>query len=162
MCHRLRHAMLHAACILSFCVVGIIPSTDVQRLLCRFRSEFCYPALPHSLCTACLAGTKITRSDVLRGQSWRMTQADGSRSTRGGCVNQTFQEKQLDPQTRRCAAAVHATPQQRQQQQQPGEPQTHSRNRRASLAGSSVYCCQPQHSYSELQAYTVPSCARPS
>jgi hypothetical protein len=51
-----------------------------------------------------LAGTKISRSDVLRGQSWRMSQADGSRSTRGGCVTNTYQEKQLDPQTRRCGS----------------------------------------------------------
>mmetsp|Transcript_532 Transcript_532/g.1233 ORF Transcript_532/g.1233 Transcript_532/m.1233 type:complete len:225 (-) Transcript_532:237-911(-) len=29
-------------------------------------------------------GTIITRSDVLRGQSWRMAQSDSSKSTRGG------------------------------------------------------------------------------
>ena len=29
-------------------------------------------------------GTYITRSDVLRGQSWELAQADNSRSTRGG------------------------------------------------------------------------------
>eukprot|EP00775_Hariotina_reticulata_P005899 gene5897-6140_t len=46
-------------------------------------------------------GTKITRSDVLRGQSWRMTQQDTSRSSRGGSVNQVFQEQQLDEQSRR-------------------------------------------------------------
>jgi hypothetical protein len=32
-------------------------------------------------------GTIITRSDVLRGQSWDVAQADTSRSTRGGSVN---------------------------------------------------------------------------
>jgi len=29
-------------------------------------------------------GTYITRSDVLRGQSWELATADNSRSTRGG------------------------------------------------------------------------------
>ncbi|WIA40070.1 hypothetical protein OEZ86_013486 [Tetradesmus obliquus] len=46
-------------------------------------------------------GTKMTRSDVLRGQSWRLSQADGSRSTRGGCVTNTYQERTLDPAMRR-------------------------------------------------------------
>lgn len=43
-------------------------------------------------------GTKITRSDVLRGQSWRMSQRDNSHSTRGGCINTSaiYQEKKLD------------------------------------------------------------------
>jgi hypothetical protein len=34
-------------------------------------------------------GTKITRSDVLRGASWRLATADGSKSTRGGAISTT-------------------------------------------------------------------------
>jgi hypothetical protein len=32
-------------------------------------------------------GTQITRSDVLRGSSWRLANCDSSRSTRGGAVS---------------------------------------------------------------------------
>ena len=48
-------------------------------------------------------GTIITRTDVLRGQSWRMAQADTSRSTRGGTVSTSnvYQDPQADAQTRR-------------------------------------------------------------
>jgi hypothetical protein len=44
-------------------------------------------------------GTYITRSDVLRGQSWAVTQADGTRSTRGGAVGdaQVFKRPSLAP-----------------------------------------------------------------
>lgn len=43
-------------------------------------------------------GTKITRSDVLRGQSWRLTNADTSRSTRGGSIPtaELLKEQQLE------------------------------------------------------------------
>eukprot|EP01025_Chloroclados_australasicus_P045196 TRINITY_DN4931_c1_g1_i1.p2 TRINITY_DN4931_c1_g1~~TRINITY_DN4931_c1_g1_i1.p2 ORF type:complete len:257 (-),score=15.03 TRINITY_DN4931_c1_g1_i1:478-1248(-) len=34
-------------------------------------------------------GTYITRADVIRGQSWRLSQADTSRSTRGGSISTT-------------------------------------------------------------------------
>lgn len=48
-------------------------------------------------------GTIISRSDVLRGSSWRMSQADNSRSTRGGTVSSSnvYQEQQLDQQTQK-------------------------------------------------------------
>ena len=48
-------------------------------------------------------GTIITRSDVLRGQSWRMSQQDNSRSSRGGCVgaHQTYKEKQMSKMAER-------------------------------------------------------------
>ncbi|GIL64831.1 hypothetical protein Vafri_18685 [Volvox africanus] len=38
-------------------------------------------------------GTIVTRSDVLRGQSWRVAQNDASRSTRGGNVSRVPTEK---------------------------------------------------------------------
>ncbi|BDA48469.1 Replication termination factor 2 [Coccomyxa sp. Obi] len=41
-------------------------------------------------------GTYITRSDVLRGQSWDMATADNTRSTRGGNVASTLKRKELD------------------------------------------------------------------
>lgn len=43
----------------------------------------------------------MTRSDILRGQSWRMSQQDTSRSSRGGCVtdSQTYKDKKLDKAT---------------------------------------------------------------
>lgn len=46
-------------------------------------------------------GTYITRSDVLRGQSWDMATADKSRSTRGGNVTSTLKRKQMDTTTAR-------------------------------------------------------------
>ncbi|KAK9836326.1 hypothetical protein WJX81_005424 [Elliptochloris bilobata] len=48
-------------------------------------------------------GTYITRSDILRGQSWDVANADGTRSTRGGAVgpSTTFRKKQLDVQAAR-------------------------------------------------------------
>jgi len=48
-------------------------------------------------------GTIITRTDVLRGQSWRMAQADTSRSTRGGTVSTSnvYQDPQAGAETRR-------------------------------------------------------------
>ncbi|GMH36185.1 hypothetical protein BSKO_04053 [Bryopsis sp. KO-2023] len=48
-------------------------------------------------------GTYITRSDVLRGQSWRLSQADSSRSTRGGCVSSSdvYQEERQERETTR-------------------------------------------------------------
>jgi hypothetical protein len=58
-------------------------------------------------------GTKITRSDVLRGQSWRMAQQDTSRSSRGGSVNQVYQEQQLDEQSRRCGMMPQNSPSRR-------------------------------------------------
>jgi hypothetical protein len=50
-------------------------------------------------------GTIITRSDVLRGSSWRLNQSNAaSRSTRGGSVSasQTYQEPTLDRQSAWC------------------------------------------------------------
>ena len=48
-------------------------------------------------------GTYITRSDVLRGQSWDVAVADDTRSTRGGAVgvSKVFRRKQLDAATER-------------------------------------------------------------
>ena len=34
-------------------------------------------------------GTKISRSDVIRGSSWRLASTDTSRSTRGGAISTT-------------------------------------------------------------------------
>ena len=51
-------------------------------------------------------GTYITRSDVLRGQSWDMATADNSRSTRGGNVTSTLKRKQIDTHTSRQVPAV--------------------------------------------------------
>ena len=50
-------------------------------------------------------GTYITRSDILRGQSWAVANADGTRSTRGGAINAstTFKRRQLDAQAARRA-----------------------------------------------------------
>ena len=42
-------------------------------------------------------GTYITRSDVLRGQSWELNKNEGSRSTRGGAVTGVYKRAQLDP-----------------------------------------------------------------
>lgn len=43
-------------------------------------------------------GTYITRSDVLRGQSWNLASEDSRRSTRGGCISAShvYKPKQLD------------------------------------------------------------------
>ncbi len=46
-------------------------------------------------------GTYITRSDVLRGQSWDMATADNTRSTRGGNVSSTLKRKEMDRSTAR-------------------------------------------------------------
>ncbi|KAK9815355.1 hypothetical protein WJX72_002239 [[Myrmecia] bisecta] len=48
-------------------------------------------------------GTYITRSDVLRGQSWALSQSDTSRSTRGGVVSSStvLLPKRLDVSTER-------------------------------------------------------------
>ena len=59
------------------------------------------------------AGTYITRSDVLRGQSWAMNAADSSRSTRGGTISHaaTYRAKALDSKSDKCvalAASCHA------------------------------------------------------
>lgn len=55
-------------------------------------------------------GTYITRSDVLRGQSWDMATADNSRSTRGGNVASTLKRKRIDTNTSRqvpvCSYAI--------------------------------------------------------
>lgn len=54
-------------------------------------------------------GTVISRSDVLRGSSWRLNQSNaGSRSTRGGSVStsEVYREPALDRQTAWCAAYV--------------------------------------------------------
>ncbi len=40
-------------------------------------------------------GTYITRSDVLRGQSWNVATADDSRSRRGGYVSSVYKPKTL-------------------------------------------------------------------
>ena len=50
-------------------------------------------------------GTYITRSDILRGQSWAVANADSTRSTRGGAINAstTFKRRQLDAQAARRA-----------------------------------------------------------
>ncbi len=49
-------------------------------------------------------GTYITRSDVLRGQSWELSQADNSRSTRGGNVaaSHVHKKRKLDDHTTKC------------------------------------------------------------
>jgi len=47
-------------------------------------------------------GTIISRSDVLRGSSWRLNQSNaGSRSTRGGAVStsEVYHPPSLDKQT---------------------------------------------------------------
>lgn len=46
-------------------------------------------------------GTYITRSDVLRGQSWELATADNSRSTRGGNASTTAAKDRnvVDPRT---------------------------------------------------------------
>lgn len=48
-------------------------------------------------------GTIISRNDVLRGSSWRLSQADGSRSSRGGAVrsSEVYRDPALDDATRR-------------------------------------------------------------
>lgn len=48
-------------------------------------------------------GTYVSRSDVLRRQSWRASQADTSRSTRGGAVSTAtvYQAPQLDANAER-------------------------------------------------------------
>lgn len=46
-------------------------------------------------------GTYITRSDVLRGQSWELNKAENSRSTRGGAVTGTHKKAKLDPKLER-------------------------------------------------------------
>ena len=55
-------------------------------------------------------GTYITRSDILRGQSWDMATADNSRSTRGGNVASTLKRKRIDTHTSRqvpvCSYAI--------------------------------------------------------
>lgn len=47
-------------------------------------------------------GTYITRSDVLRGQSWELNNAENSRSTRGGAVTGVYKKAKLDPKLERC------------------------------------------------------------
>lgn len=42
-------------------------------------------------------GTYITRSDVLRGQSWQLASADTSRSTRGGDASTSTVRNTADP-----------------------------------------------------------------
>ncbi len=49
-------------------------------------------------------GTYITRSDVLRGQSWDMATADNTRSTRGGNVASTLKRKEMDRDSARQAS----------------------------------------------------------
>ncbi len=46
-------------------------------------------------------GTYITRSDVLRGQSWELATADNSRSTRGGNASTSAAKDRnaVDPRT---------------------------------------------------------------
>lgn len=46
-------------------------------------------------------GTYITRSDVLRGQSWELATADNSRSTRGGNASTSAAKTRnvIDPRT---------------------------------------------------------------
>ena len=46
-------------------------------------------------------GTYITRSDVLRGQSWELNKAENSRSTRGGAVTGTHKKAKIDPKVER-------------------------------------------------------------
>lgn len=54
-------------------------------------------------------GTYITRSDVLRGQSWALASADNSRSTRGGNVSASavFRRSKLGQQAEKCVAEPH-------------------------------------------------------
>ena len=51
-------------------------------------------------------GTYITRSDVLRGQSWDLATADNSRSTRGGDASTSAAKdrRAVDPRTVRFVA----------------------------------------------------------
>lgn len=51
-------------------------------------------------------GTYITRSDVLRGQSWDLATADNSRSTRGGDASTSAAKdrRAVDPRTIRFVA----------------------------------------------------------
>ena len=42
-------------------------------------------------------GTYITRSDVLRGQSWELNSKEDSRSTRGGAVTGVYKRAKLNP-----------------------------------------------------------------
>lgn len=53
-------------------------------------------------------GTYVTRSDVLRGQSWAMAQADASRSTRGGSVGRAdiYKKRRLEPRNERCGVGA--------------------------------------------------------
>ena len=53
-------------------------------------------------------GTYITRSDVLRGQSWELATADNSRSTRGGDASTSAAKDRnaVDPRTVRHAAQL--------------------------------------------------------
>jgi hypothetical protein len=58
-------------------------------------------------------GTVISRSDVLRGSSWRLSQANSdSRSTRGGAVStsEVYRPPALDRQTEWWAPAWGAGP----------------------------------------------------
>jgi len=59
-------------------------------------------------------GTYITRTDVLRGQSWAYTQADSTRSTRGGAAGAStvYRPRQMDQQTERWACSVVTSHQQ--------------------------------------------------
>jgi len=53
-------------------------------------------------------GTYITRSDVLRGQSWELATADNSRSTRGGNASTSAAKDRnaVDPGTVKYAGTV--------------------------------------------------------
>jgi hypothetical protein len=50
-------------------------------------------------------GTYVTRTDVLRRQSWAFSQADNTHSRRGGAASDStvYRPRQLDQQTERCA-----------------------------------------------------------
>lgn len=50
-------------------------------------------------------GTIITRSDVLRGTSWALSQQDGTRSSRGGAVgtSKVYKKQELDKTSERCS-----------------------------------------------------------
>lgn len=59
-------------------------------------------------------GTYITRTDVLRGQSWAYAQADSTRSTRGGAAGAStvYRPRKMDQQTERWACSVVTSHQQ--------------------------------------------------
>lgn len=78
-------------------------SSALQALASRY-TAVCIPS--SELTMGLDGGTYITRSDILRGQSWAMATADNSRSTRGGNASTSSAQKKVDDHTARCLAAA--------------------------------------------------------